>query len=324
VEHSRRNFVGMAASATLLPLTVSLGRAAAYPTRPIRLIVPFAAGGGTDIVARLTGQALAERLGQPFIIENKPGAGTNLGTETLVRSTADGYTLLLASPPNVINMTLYKSLSFDFVRQTTPIGSVVRGPLIMAVTPSLPVKSVQEFIAYSRERRGINMASAGIGSTSHLAGELFKMMSGIDLLHVPYRGTSPALVDLMSGQVQVMFVTSTGAIDYIKSSTLRALAVTSEARSAELPDTPTVGEALEGYEASTWYGFVAPSGTSPEIVAQLNESLNACLGEPKVRARLIQLGGSILSGSPEDFGKLILRETKKWGDVVKYAGASAG
>ena len=320
----RRNFLHLAAGAAALPAVSRIARAQAYPSRPVRLIVPVAPAGAGDILARLMGQWLSERLGQPFIIENRPGGGNNIGTEAVVRAPADGYTLLLAGTPNTVNVTLYEKLNFNFIRDIAPVAGVIRGGFVMVVNPSVPAKSVPEFIAYAKANpRKLNMASAGNGTASHVAGELFKMMAGVDMVHVPYRGGGPALNDLLGGQVQVMFPTTVSSIGYIRSGRLRALAVTAATRSDALPDIPTVGEFLPGYEASNWFGVGAPKATPAEIVEKLNKEINAALADPKLKARLADLGGDMLAGSPADFGKLIADETEKWAKVVKFAGIKA-
>ena len=298
-----------------------LARAQAYPTRPVRLIVPVAPAGAGDILARLMGQWLSERLGQPFIIENRPGGGNNIGTEAVVSAPADGYTLLLAGTPNTVNVTLYEKLNFNFIRDIAPVAGVIRGSFVMVVNPSVPAKSVPEFIAYAKANpRKLNMASAGNGTASHVAGELFKMMAGVDMVHVPYRGGGPALNELLGGQVQVMFPTTVSSIGYIRSGRLRALAVTAATRSDALPDIPTVGEFLLDYEASNWFGVGAPRATPAEIVDKLNKEINAGLADPKIKARLADLGGTVLAGSPADFGKLIADDTERWAKVIKSAG----
>jgi tripartite-type tricarboxylate transporter receptor subunit TctC len=317
----RRNFLHLAAGASALPAVSRFAWAQAYPTRPVRLIVPFAAGGGTDITARLVGQWLSERLGQQFVIENRPGSGSNIGTEAVVRAPADGYTLLLASPPAAINATLYEKLNFNFIRDIAPVAGISRDPYVMMVNPSVPAKSVPEFLAYAKANpRKLNMASAGIGAGGHVAGELFKMMAGVDMVHVPYRGAGPALTDLIAGQVQVYFGPTVASIEYIRAGRLRALAVTTATRSDALPHIPTVGEFVPGYEASVWFGIGAPKNTPAEIVAKLNKEINAGLVDPKFKARLTDLGGTVLAGSPADFGKLIAEETEKWAKVIKSAG----
>jgi tripartite-type tricarboxylate transporter receptor subunit TctC len=314
----RRKFLHLAASATALPAVSRIARAQAYPSRPVRLIVPAAAGGVTDILARLMGQWLSDRLGQQLIIENRPGAGNNIGTEAVVRAPADGYTLLVVGPANAINATLYDKLNFNFIRDIAPVAGVLRGPYVLVVNPSVPSKSVPEFIAYAKANpRKLNMASPGNGSTPHVAGELFKMMAGVDMVHVPYRGGGPALNDLLGGQVQVMFPVTVASMEYIRAGRLRALAVTTETRSHELPDIPTVAEFVPGYEASGWYGIGAPKATPAEIVDKLNKEINAGLADPKIKARLTDLGGAVLALSPADFEKLIADETEKWGNVIR-------
>ena len=320
----RRRFLHLAAGAAALPAATSIGWALDYPTRPVRIIAGFPPGGGVDINARLIGQSLSERLSQPFVIENRPGAGSNIGTEAVVRASPDGYTLLLATNANAVNATLYERLNFNFIRDITPVGSISSVPSIMAVHPSLPVNTVQAFIAYAKANPGrVNMASEGSGAAGHIAGELFKKMTGIDLLHVPYRGAAPALTDLMGGQVQVMFPTMPASIQYVRIGKLRALAVTSATRSEALPDIPSVGEYVPGYDATTWYGLAAPKNTPAEIVDKLNKELNAALADPKLRARLAELGAEPLAMSPAKFATFIADETEKWGKVVKFAGIKA-
>jgi len=313
----RRNFLHLAAGAAALPAVSRVANAQSYPTRPVRLIVPFAAGGGTDITARVMGQWLSERLGQQFVIDNRPGGGTNIGTEAVVRAPADGYTLLLAGSPAAINATLYDKLNYNFIRDIAPVAGIIRQPFVMAVHPSVPAKTVPEFIAYAKANPGrINMASAGTGAGSHVTGELFKMMAGVDMVHVPYRGAGPALTDLIAGQVQVHFATTVASIEYIRAGRLRALAVTTATRSDALPGIPTVDEFVPGYEASSWYGVGAPKATPAEIVEKLNKEINAGLADSKMKARLADLGGDVLALSPADFGKLIADETEKWGKVI--------
>jgi tripartite-type tricarboxylate transporter receptor subunit TctC len=320
----RRQFLYLAAGAAALPVVPRIAFAQAYPARPVRLIVTVAPAGAGDILARLMGQWLSERLGQPFIIENRPGGGNNIGTEAVVRAPADGYTLLLAGTPNTVNVTLYEKLNFNFIRDIAPVAGIIRGPFAMVVNPSVPAKSVPEFIGYAKANPGkLNMASAGNGTASHVGGELFKMMAGVDMAHVPYRGGGPALNDLLGGQVQVMFPTTVSSIGYIRSGRLRALAVTAATRSDALPDLPTVGEFVPGYEASNWFGVGAPKATPAEIVEKLNKEINAGLADPKLRARLADLGGDVLALSPADFGKFIADETEKWAKVVKFAGIKA-
>jgi tripartite-type tricarboxylate transporter receptor subunit TctC len=320
----RRNFLHLAAGAAALTAVPRFAWAQAYPTRPVRWVVPASAGGSFDIIARVMGQWLSERLGQPFIIENRPGAGGNIGTEAVVRAPADGYTLLLVGAPNAINATLYDNLNYDFVRDIAPVASIARAPEVMVVNLSVPAKTIPEFIAYAQSTPGkINMASAGKGTPSHLAGELFKMTTGVDMVHVAYRGGAPALTDLIGGQVQVMFVGTASTIEYIRSGKLRALAVTIATRSEVLPDIATVAEFVPGYEASAWYGVGAPKNTPSQIIDKLNEAINASLADPKIKARLADLGGIALTASPSDFGKLIAEETEKWGKVVRAANIKA-
>jgi tripartite-type tricarboxylate transporter receptor subunit TctC len=317
----RRQFLHLAAGAAALPAVSRAARAQTYPTRPVHLIVPFAPAGSSDLTARLIGQWLSERLGQQFVIDNRPGAGTNIGTEAVERAAADGYTLLLVTAANAINATLYDKLNFNFIRDIAPVAGIMRVPYVMVVNPSVPAKSVPEFIAYARANpRKPNMASAGTGAGSHIAGELFKMMAGVDMVHVPYRGVAPALTDLLGGQVQVTFASMPSVIDYIKSGALRAFAVTTTTRLEVLPDIPTVGEFVPGYEASAWFGIGVPKNTPAEIVDKLNKEINAGLVDPKLKARFADLGGTVIMGSPADFGRFIAEETEKWGKVIKFAG----
>ena len=317
----RRKFLHLAVGAAALPAVSRLAWAQAYPTRPVHWIVGFTPAGGNDIVARLMGQWLSERLGQPFVIENRPGAGTNIATEAVVNAPPDGYTLLLANLANAINATLYERLNFHFIRDIAPVAGISQAPLIMVVNPSVPARTVSEFIAYAKANPGkVNMGSAGIGSAGHLAGELFKMMAAVSLVHVPYRGNAPALTDLIAGQVEVVFPSAASSIEYVKTGKLRGLAVTGATRLETLPDLPTVGESIPGYEASSLYGIGAPRNTPAEIVDKLNKEVNAALADPKMRARLADLGGTPLPGSPAQFGKLIVDETEKWGKVIKFAG----
>jgi tripartite-type tricarboxylate transporter receptor subunit TctC len=314
----RRQFLHLAAGAAALPTVSRFAFAQTYPSRPVRPIVPFAPAGGSDITARLMGQWLSERLAQPFIIENRPGAGSNIATEAVVRAAADGYTLLYVTTANAINATLYDKLNFNFIRDIAPVATISRNTYVMLVHPSMPAKTVPEFIAYAKAHpRKINMASAGTGSPPHVCGELFKMMAGVDLLHLPYRGGGPALTDLLGGQVQVYFATTVASIEYIRTGRLRALAVTTATRSDALPDIPTVAEFVPGYEASSWYGVGAPKATPAEIVEKLNKEINAGLADAKLKARLADLGGDVLALSPADFGKLIADETEKWGNVIR-------
>jgi tripartite-type tricarboxylate transporter receptor subunit TctC len=301
-----------------------IARAQAYPARPVHLIVPIAPAGAGDILARLMGQWLSERLGQQFIIDNRPGGGGNIGTEAVVRAPADGYTLLLVGSFNAVNATFYDKLNYNFIRDIAPVVGIIRAPYVMVVNPMVPAKTVPEFIAYAKTSSGkINFASAGTGTGSHIAGELFKMMAGVDMVHVPYRSGGPALTDLLAGQVQVLFNPPPASIAYIRAGRLRALAVTTATRSDALPDLPTVGDFVPGYEASTWYGVGVPKNTPAEIVDKLNKEINAALADPKIRARLAELGANVLAGSPTDFAKLITDETEKWGKVVKFVGIKA-
>jgi tripartite-type tricarboxylate transporter receptor subunit TctC len=293
--------------------------AQAYPSQPVRIIVGFAAGGGSDITARLMGQLLSERLGQPFVIENRPGAGTNIATEAVAKAPPDGYTILLVNGTNAINATLYEKLNFNFIRDIAPVAGIHRVSNVMVVHPSFPAKTLGEFITYAKANPGkINMASGGIGAAGHVSGELFKMMTGVNMVHVPYRGAAPALTELLGGQVQVMF-SDTSSIPYIKAGKLRALAVTAATRLEVLPDTPTVGEFVPGFEASNINGMGAPRNTPAEIVAKLNQEINAALADPKMKARRADIGGTLLALSPADFGKLIAAETEKWAKVIKFA-----
>jgi tripartite-type tricarboxylate transporter receptor subunit TctC len=312
-------FLRLAAAAALLALPAAAG-AQTYPTRPVHIIVGFAAGGPNDTVARLLGQTLSERLGQQFVIDNRTGAGSNIGTEAVVRAAPDGYTLLLVSSANAVNATLYDNLSYNFIRDIAPVGSLLRVANVMVVNPSVPAKTVPEFIAYAKANAGkINMATSGAGSTTHISGELFKQMAGVDLVAVAYRGGGPALIDLMGGQTQVMFEPTIASIEYVKAGKLRALAVTSAQRSDLLPDVPTVGEFVRGYEASQWYGIGAPKGTPADVIAKLNSEINAALADPKLKARLTDLGADLAPTTPAEFGKLIADETEKWGKVVRAA-----
>jgi tripartite-type tricarboxylate transporter receptor subunit TctC len=320
----RRTFLHLAAGAAALPAVSRVARAQAYPTRPVRIVVGLAPGGTNDIVARLMGQWLSERLGQPFVIDNRPGAASNIATEAVARAAADGYTLLLSSLNNAISATLYERLNFNFIRDITAVAGILRTPNVMVVNPSVPAKSVPEFIAYAKANPGkLNMASPGNGTSLHVVGELFKMMTGVNMVHVPYRGGGPALTDLLGGQVQVYFTGTVSSIEYIKTGRLRALAVTTATRSEALPDVPTVSEFVPGYEASGWFGVGAPKSTPTEIIDKLNNEVNAALADPKMKARLADVGGTALLGSPADFGKLIADETEKWAKVIKFAGIKA-
>jgi tripartite-type tricarboxylate transporter receptor subunit TctC len=320
----RRQFLHLAAGAATLPAASRIAQAQTYPTRPVRLIVAVAAGGGADIVTRLMGQWLSERLGQQFIVENRPGGGTNIGTEMVVHAPADGYTLLQVNLAHAINATLYDKLNYNFLRDIAPVAGIVGVSNVVEIHPSVPAKTLPEFIAYAKANPGkINMGSAGNGSSSHMAGELFKMLAGVNLVHVPYRGQGPAMTDLLGGQLQVIFATTPGTTEYVRIGKLRALAVTTRARAEALPEVPTVADFVPGYEASQWYGFGAPKNTPPEIIERLNKAVNAALADPKMKARLADFGGTVMPGSPADFGKLIAEETEKWGKVVKFAGIKA-
>jgi tripartite-type tricarboxylate transporter receptor subunit TctC len=321
MKFSRRYLLHLAAGAAALTAVSPTARAQTYPSRPVRWIVAGAAGNATDILARLMGQWLSERLGQPFVIENRPGAGGNIGTEAVVRAPADGHTLLLVGAFNFINTTLYEKLNFNFIRDIAPVASLIRVPNVMEVNPSFPARTVPEFITYAKTNPGkINFASPGVGSSIHMSGELFKMMTGINMTHVAYRGAAPALTDLISGQMQLMFDNLPSSIEYIRAGKLRALAVTTATRSGELPDIPTVGDFVPGFEATAAPGVGAPRNTPAEIIDRLNKEINAGLADPRIKARLAELGGTVLAGSPADFGRLISDETEKWGKVVKFAG----
>ena len=318
----RREFLHLSAGAAALPAVSRVARAQAYPTRPVRIIVAVAAGSAMDILARLMSQWLSERLGQQFVIENRPGGGNNIGTEAAVRAPADGYTLLMVNTVNAINATLYEKLNYNFIRDIAPVASIARAPFVMEVHPSVPAKTVPEFIAYAKANPGkINMASAGNGSGAHVSGELFKMLTGVEMLHVPYRGAAPALTDLLGGQVQVMFADMPSSIEYVRTGKLVALAVTTATRSEALPQLPSVSEFVPGFEASAWWGVGAPRNTPPEIVGVLNKEINVALADAKIKARLAELGGTAIAGSPTDFGKLVADETEKWAKVVKFSGA---
>jgi tripartite-type tricarboxylate transporter receptor subunit TctC len=320
----RRNFLHLAAGAAALTALSRTASAQAYPTRPVRLIVPFGPAGATDITARLIGHFLSERLGQQFIIENHPGAGGNIGTETVVRAPPDGYTLLYVTTANASNATLYDKLNFNFITDIAPVAAIISFPYIMVVNPSVPAKTLPEFIAYAKANPGkINMASPGIGSTPHVNGELFKVMTGTNIVHVPYRSAAAVMTDLLSGQVQLYFGTTASSLEYVRTGKLRALGVTIERRLDALPEIPTVAEFVPGYEASNWYGVGAPKATPAEIIDKLNKEISAGLADPNMKARLADLGGTVLAGSPADFGKLIADETEKWGKVVKFAGIKA-
>jgi tripartite-type tricarboxylate transporter receptor subunit TctC len=316
----RRKFLSLAASIAALPTLSRTAKAEGYPTRPVRLIVGFAPGGGNDITARLIGQWLSEHLGQPIVIENRPGAATNIATEAVVNAAPDGYTLLFVAPPAAINATLYEKLNFNFLRDLVPIAGIMRIPDVMVINPSVPAQTVPEFIAYAKANPGkVNFASPGVGTSVHLSGELFKMMTGVDMVHVAYKGSAPSLTDLIGGQVQVSFATMPAAIEFIRTGKLRALAVTAATRSPALPDVPTVGESVPGYEVSSWYGICARRGTPAEFIEKINKEINAGLADPTMKARLADLGGVTIAGSPGDFGKLIADETERWGKVIRTA-----
>jgi tripartite-type tricarboxylate transporter receptor subunit TctC len=320
----RRRFLHLAAGAAALPAVSRIARAETYPSKPVRFIIGYAPGGSADITARLMGQWLTERLGQPFIVESRAGAGSNIGTEAVIRSPADGYTILLAAPANAINASLYAKLNYDFLRDVAPVAGIIRFPNVMEVNPSVPAKTVPEFITYAKANPGkINFASSGAGSTIHMSAELFKMMTGIDMVHVPYRGSALAMTDLLGGQVQVMFDNVPSSLEQIRSGKLRPLAVTTSLRAEVLPDVPTVADFVPGYESSAWYGVAVPKGTPPEIIDILNREINTGLADPKLRARFTELSAAVLPGSPADFGKLLVDETEKWAKVVKFSGAKA-
>jgi len=321
----RRQFLHLAAGAAALPAVSRIAAAQAYPTRPVRIMVGFAAGGGYDIVARLMGQWLSERLGQPFVIENRPGAGTNIATQAVVSAPPDGYTLLLIGSTNAINASFYRKLSFNFIRDIAPVASITRQPQAMLTHPSLPARTIPEFIDHAKANPGkINMSSPGIGSISHLAGELFKMMAGVDLIHVPFAGNSPALTALLAGQIEVSFASLPSSIEFIRTGTLRGLAVTGAMRSEAIPDVPTIGESVPGYEVSAWYGVGAPKDTPDEVIDRINKEVNAGLADRALRARLVDLGGATFPQSPAEFGKFIADETEKWGKVIQATNIKAG
>jgi tripartite-type tricarboxylate transporter receptor subunit TctC len=317
----RRRFLHLAAVSAALPAVSRVARAQIYPTRPVHIVVGFPPGQTADISARLIGQWLSERVGQPFVIDNRPGASSSVATELVVRAPRDGYALLYVVSSNFIHATLYPKLPYNFIRDIDPVATTARTPLVMEVNPSVPVKTVPEFIAYAKANPGkLNMASAGNGNSTHMAGELFKMMAGVDMIHVPYRGSAPALTDLLGGQVQVMFDVMASSIAHIRAGKLRALAVTTAMRSEALPDVPTVSDFVPGYEASAVGGVGAPKGTSVEIIDKLNVEINAALADPKMKSRFADLGGTPLPGSPADYGRLIAEETAKWAKVIKFAG----
>ena len=317
----RRQFLRLGAAAVAVPAVSRIASAQSYPARPVRWIVGFTPAGGNDITARLIGQWLTEKLGQPFVIENRPGAGTNIAAEAVINSPPDGYTLFLTNTSNTVNNSLYETLNFDFIRDMLPVVGISRAPVVMVVDPSLPVKTVPEFIAYAKANPGkINMGSAGIGATGHLAGELLQMITGIKLVHVPYRGNAPALTDLIAGQVQIVFPSSASSIELVKTGKVRGLAVTGSVRLAALPELPTVADFVPGYEASSLYGIGVPRNTPTEVIERLNREVNAALADPKMKERFVDLGGTPFGGSPADFGKLLADETEKWAKVVKFAG----
>jgi tripartite-type tricarboxylate transporter receptor subunit TctC len=320
----RRRFLQLAAAAMAAPAAATIARAQTYPTRPVRIIIGYTPGGSADITARLMGQWLSERFGQSFVVESRPGGGTNIATEAAVRAPADGYTLFLVAPANAINATLYDKLNYDFIRDIAPVAGLIRFPNVMEVNPSVPAKTVPEFIAYAKANPGkINYASSGNGSTIQMSAELFKMMVGVDMVHVPYRGGAPALTDMLAGQVQVMFDNLPTSIEHIRAGKLRPLAITSATRSELLPDVPTVADFVPGYESSAWYGVGAPRGTPAEIIDRLNKEINAILAEPRAKTRIADMGATLIAGSPADFGRLIAEETEKWGKVVRFSGAKA-
>jgi len=318
----RRHFLRLAGAMIALPAVSRGALAQAYPSRPVRLVIGYPPGGSADITARLMTQWLSERLGQSFIVESRPGGGTNIATEAVINAAPDGYTLLLVAPANAINATLYEKLNHNFLRDIVPVAGLIRFPNVVVVNPDVPVKTIPELIAYAKANPGkLNMASSGNGSTIHMSGELFKMMTGVNMIHVPYRGGALALTDMIGGQVQVMFDNIPTAMEFVRSGKLRGLAVTGAGRSETLPDLPTVADFLPGYEATSWYGLGAPKGTPNEIIEKLNREVNAILAEPKTKARFLELGASMLPGSASDFGKLVADETEKWGKVVKFSGA---
>ncbi len=316
----RRQFLHLAAGAAALPVVSQLAGAQTYPARPVRIIVPFAPAGTTDVAARIIAQWLSERLGQQFVVENRPGAGGNIGIETVVRAPSDGYTLLMTDPSPTIGATLYEKLNFNLIQDIAPVIDVLRSPFVIVINPAVPTKTLPEFIAYAKTNPGkVNMGSAGTGSTQHLAGELFKMMAAVNMVHVPYRGGGPALTDLIAGQVQVLFLPPAISIEHIRADRLRPLAVTSTRRFKALPEIPSVSEFVAGYEASTWFGIGAPKSTSTAILNKLNQEINAALADPKIKTRITDLGGTVVPGSPADFGKLIVEDTEKWAKVIRAA-----
>jgi tripartite-type tricarboxylate transporter receptor subunit TctC len=321
---SRRRFLHLAAGSAAVPALPHIARADAYPSRPIHLIIGYLPGGSADMTARLFGQWLSDRLGQQVVVESRAGASTNIATEAVVRAAPDGYTLLLVPPANATNASLYERLNFDFLRDIDPVAGLIRFPDVVDVNLALPVRTIPELIAYAKANPGaLNFGSSGVGSTLHVAGELFKMMTGVDIVHVPYRGGAPAMIDLIGGRVQLIFDNVPTSVEFIRSNKIRPLAVTSAARIELFPDLPTVADFVPGYEASAWYGIGAPKGTPAEIVDRLNREVNAILAEPATKARLAELGASLLPGSPADFGKLVTDETEKWGRVIRFAGIKA-
>ena len=320
----RRKFLQLAAGAAALPVISRFARAQTYPSRPVRIILGFPPGGPSDVLARIMGQWLSDRLAQPFIIESRPGASGNIAAEAVIRAPADGHTLLLVVPGNATSAALFDKLNFNFIRDTTPVAAISHGPLVMAVNPAIPVQTVPEFIAYAKVRPGqVNFASPGNGAVIHLCGELFKMMTGVNMVHVPYRGTAPALIDLIAGQVQMMFADTPSSIEHIRAGKLRALAVTTTVRSEILPEVPTVSEFLPGFEAGNWFGIAAPKNTPPEIIDKLNKEINVALADPKIKARLADLGATAFTGSSADFGEFIAAEAEKWSNVIRTAGIKA-
>jgi tripartite-type tricarboxylate transporter receptor subunit TctC len=317
---SRRKFLHLAASSTVLPVLPRTARAQTYPSRPVHIIVPYAAAGPNDIVARVVCQWMSEHLGQPFVIENRPGAGSNIGTEVVVHAPPDGYTVLVVSSSHAINATLYDKLNFNFIRDIAPVASIVRVPNVMVVNPSFPARSVREFIDYGKANPGkLNFGSSGVGASNHMSGELFKFMTGLDLMHVPYRSSGPALTDLVGGQVQVMFDAIASAVEHIRGGRLRPLGVTTATKADALPEVPVIADAVPGYEVSNWFGFGMPRNTPADVVMAFNKAVNAAIADPKLKARLAELGGILMPGSPADFGKLIGEETEKWGKVIRSA-----
>jgi tripartite-type tricarboxylate transporter receptor subunit TctC len=324
MNHPRRRFLHLAVGAAALPVLPRVAWPQTYPVRPVRIIVPFSAGGPQDFVARQIGQWLTERLGQPFVIENRVGAGGNIGTEVVAKAPPDGYTLLMIAPSSTINATLYDKLNFNFIRDIAPIAVIMRQPNVMVVNPTVPAKTVPDFIAYAKANPGkLNFASSGTGTGNHLAGELFKMMTGVDLVHVPYRGNAPALTDLLGGQIHVMFPGLIGVMEYIRNGRLRALAVTSATRVDEMLGVPTMDAFVQGYESSGWYGVGAPRNVPVEIINTLNKEINAALADPAIKAQFAKLGGTVVGGAPSDFDRLIVDETMKWAKVIRFADLKA-